>query len=114
MLFRSPNVQFYDYTKLPNRRNLPKNYDLTFSASAAPGFGRYMVQAAASGMRLAYVLRTPERVAHFVNVAGTLAGFPAVDGDEHDLRFLNPQGVAVLLYAKGRAKNDTAGLVFDL
>ena len=26
-----PNVQFYDYTKRHNRKNLPKNYHLTFS-----------------------------------------------------------------------------------
>ena len=26
-----PELQFYDYTKNPNRKNLPSNYDLTFS-----------------------------------------------------------------------------------
>ena len=26
-----PDVQFYDYTKLPNRKNVPANYALTFS-----------------------------------------------------------------------------------
>jgi hypothetical protein len=25
-----PDLQFYDYTKNPNRKNLPSNYDLTF------------------------------------------------------------------------------------
>ena len=28
-----PNTQFYDYTKLSNRRNIPANYHLTFSRS---------------------------------------------------------------------------------
>jgi hypothetical protein len=28
-----PHVQFYDYTKISNRRNLPENYHLTFSRS---------------------------------------------------------------------------------
>jgi hypothetical protein len=28
-----PNIQFYDYTKIANRIDLPKNYDLTFSYS---------------------------------------------------------------------------------
>ena len=28
-----PNVQFYDYTKIPNRKRIPANYDLTFSYS---------------------------------------------------------------------------------
>ena len=35
-----PNVQFYDYTKIPNRSNLPDNYDLTFSYSGAAGFDK--------------------------------------------------------------------------
>ena len=28
-----PNIQFYDYTKIANRRNIPDNYHLTFSYS---------------------------------------------------------------------------------
>ena len=28
-----PDVQFYDYTKIPNRYNVPSNYHLTFSRS---------------------------------------------------------------------------------
>ena len=30
-----PNVTFYDYTKIKNRKRLPKNYSLTFSRSEA-------------------------------------------------------------------------------
>jgi hypothetical protein len=33
------------------------------------------------------------------------------NGDESDLRFLDPQGVIVGLYAKGKAKKDTSGFV---
>lgn len=34
-----------------------------------------------------------------------------VDGDRHDLRFLDPKGSIVCLKAKGQAKNDTSGFV---
>jgi hypothetical protein len=33
LMERFPGVQFYDYTKRPNRVNLPANYHLTFSRS---------------------------------------------------------------------------------
>jgi hypothetical protein len=33
------------------------------------------------------------------------------NGDDSDLRFLDPKGVVVGLYAKGKAKKDTTGFV---
>jgi hypothetical protein len=33
------------------------------------------------------------------------------NGDDSDLRFLDPKGVIVGLYAKGKAKKDTTGFV---
>jgi hypothetical protein len=38
-------------------------------------------------------------------------GFQVVDGDKDDLRFLDPKGVVVALYAKGKAKQDASGFV---
>ncbi len=38
-------------------------------------------------------------------------GLPVFNGDESDLRFLDPKGVVVGLYAKGKAKKDTSGFV---
>ena len=38
-------------------------------------------------------------------------GMPVFNGDESDLRFLDPTGVIVGLYAKGPAKKDTTGFV---
>ena len=37
----------------------------------------------------------------------------AIDGDAHDLRFLDPASAIVYLKAKGRAKKDTSGFVLD-
>ena len=38
-------------------------------------------------------------------------GLPVFNGDDSDLRFLDPKGVVVGLYAKGKAKKDTSGFV---
>jgi hypothetical protein len=32
-----------------------------------------------------------------------------IDGDDTDVRHIEPQNVVVALYAKGKAKNDTSG-----
>ena len=37
-----------------------------------------------------------------------------IDGDIHDLRFLDPSPVIVGLKAKGRAKKDTSGFVLNV
>jgi hypothetical protein len=36
---------------------------------------------------------------------------PVFNGDESDLRFLDPKGSVIGLYAKGKAKKDTTGFV---
>jgi hypothetical protein len=41
----------------------------------------------------------------------TYFGKIVVNGDETDLRFLDPKGVIVGLKAKGKAKKDTTGFV---
>jgi hypothetical protein len=100
-----PTVQFYDYTKRPNRRDLPENYTLTFSL--AEGNDRDAAQALANGMNVAAVF-------HKVPLAytvGPLNSVSVIDGDAHDLRFLDPRGVIVGLKAKGNAKRDTSGFV---
>jgi hypothetical protein len=98
-----PDQRFYDYSKLPNRRNLPPNYSLTFSRSEANesdavrilGEGLYNVAVVFSG-----------------NLPETWKGFPVVSGDDTDLRFLDPTGGHVIgLKAKGDAKKDFSGFV---
>ena len=102
-----PNVQFYDYTKIPNRRNLPPNYHLTYSFSGVDAFQPYVKKAIDTmpGVNLAVVFRK-ELPTHYM-------GRQVVSGDETDLRFLDPKGVIVGLKAKGKARKDTSGFVID-
>jgi hypothetical protein len=99
------DVQFYDYTKISNRRNLPSNYDLTFSYSGLPMFAPHVDKAVGQGMRVAVVFSHRERI------PAEFHGLPCVDGDDSDVRHVDPQGVVVALYAKGAAKRDTSGFV---
>ena len=96
-----PDVQFYDYTKINNRKvkHIP-NYHLTFSK--ADGNDMDVRLAISNGMNVAAV---------FHNVPETYLGRPVINGDETDLRFLDPKGVIVGLKAKGKAKKDTSGFV---
>lgn len=93
-----PDCQFYDYTKLKNRRNIPPNYHLTFSFS---GTNLEDCRAAlANGMNVAVpFLKTPPP---------TWLGYPVVDGDADDLRFLTTGPNIIALRAKGRLRNDPA------
>jgi hypothetical protein len=103
-----PEVQFYDYTKIPNRRRalgIP-NYHLTFSYSHAPAYAPVVVKA----------LQTYGNAVNYAAVfAGALPdyflGRAVINGDESDLRFADETGVVVGLTAKGRAKRDTGGFV---
>lgn len=105
-----PDVQFYDYTKLANRRNVPANYHLTFSL--ADGNMAQALQALANGFNVAAVFRDVETRAHYM--ASQFLGYPVIDGDETDLRFLDQKNSIVGLYAKGAAKRDTSGFVYDV
>jgi hypothetical protein len=101
-----PNVQFYDYT--PNlfrmleftQGKLPANYHLTFSRKEDNDQAVDSVLKA--GGNVAVVFKT---------IPTSWKGFPVVDGDETDLRFLDGKNVIVGLKAKGQAKKDTSGFV---
>ena len=108
------DVQFYDYTKLPKRfkRTLPDNYYLALSYSEASERYAEMCRAAKEehGASLVKVIRTKAEKARQLALL-TSEGAPVVDGDAHDLRFLDVPGAMVLLTAKGRARNDRTGFV---
>lgn len=103
-----PDLQFYDYTKYPERhvRGI-RNYDITFSYSGARAFQPYVRRAREEGKRIAVVFRRRDSIpARFLDCK-------VVDGDDSDLRHLDPPGVVVGLYAKGLAKRDKSGFVVD-
>jgi hypothetical protein len=101
-----PNVQFYDYTKILGRKIKDiANYHLTFSA--ADGNDADVIKAIEQGYNVAVVFGIKKTVA----MPETYLGRPVFNGDESDLRFLDPKGVIVGLYAKGKAKKDTTGFV---
>jgi hypothetical protein len=102
-----PNIQFYDYTKIANRENIPANYDLTFSYSGKPEFMPYIQRAINKGLRLAVVFRNKH------NLPSDFMGLEVVIGDDSDIRHIDPQGVIVALYAKGKAKQDNSGFVVN-
>jgi hypothetical protein len=104
-----PDVQFYDYTKHPSRKLEGKtagNYDLTFSFSAVtpkPISIKGLTNPA--NRRVAVVFHKREEI------PASFRGWPVVDGDDTDVRHIEPAGVVVALYAKGKAKHDTTGFV---
>ena len=101
-----PTVQFYDYTKLNNRRNLPANYHLTFSRSESNDADVNMVINGIEGIRTSSDINI---AVVFDKLPATFLGRPVINGDETDLRFLDPRRVIVGLKAKGKAKKDNSG-----
>lgn len=111
------DVQWYDYTKIANRRKVKDipNYHLTWSYSNSdPRYAAMLDTAIENGMNAAVVFRS-----NFIKVKPkcwhTWNGYPVIDGDKDDLRFLDPKGGHIVaLYAKGKAKKDTSGFVQEV
>jgi len=100
------DIQFYDYTKVLGRKvNSIANYSLTFSA--ADGNDADVAKAIEQGYNIATVFGIKKTLP----MPETYMGLPVFNGDESDLRFLDPRGVIVGLYAKGKAKKDLTGFV---
>lgn len=106
-----PDVQFYDYTKVLNRldKQLPKNYHVTFSKNEANEVECEV--ALKLGVNVAVVFDTKKGE----QLPSEWKGFPVYDGDDTDVRFLDPKGGHVIgLRAKGKARKDTTGFVVKL
>lgn len=92
-----PDVQFYDYTKVPNRTKLMSlypNYDLTFSFD---GYNKETcLRMLEKGVRVAVV---------FNKLPETLWGYKVIDGDLYDMRYRDEKNVIVgLKFKKVRKK----------
>lgn len=105
-----PEIQFYDYTKIANRDvSAIPNYSLVFSYSEAnPAYKKQVAIALEKKMNIAVVWREKE------SIPTRFLGRKVIDGDETDMRFLDPKNVIVALYAKGQAKKDDSGFVLDV
>lgn len=109
-----PAYQFYDYTKIANRRGVPSNYHLTFSLAETNS--AQAAAAMASGMNVAVVFGLPKgapmpETFTLVSSDGVKVTSGVFNGDDTDLRFLDPRHKFIGLYAKGKAKRDTSGFV---
>lgn len=112
---RFQSIQFYDYTKVLKRLERFKlnpipNYHLTFSRSESNH--AESLKAIQLGFNVAAVFSTEAFPESFL-------GRPIIDGDAHDLRFLDLKpsdglGAFVGLKAKGQAKKDKTGFVIQL
>ncbi|WP_425399090.1 GP88 family protein [Aeoliella sp.] len=112
-------VQFYDYTVLYTRmerqamsawkrdcggNSWPTNYHLTFSAKEN-NYGRVE--------RVLKELKSNVAMVFWPDLPAdrTWLGYPVIDGDTNDLRFLDPSPSIVGLRAKGIAQQDLTGFV---
>ena len=99
-----PDVQFVDYTKNPNRfkKQLPSNYSLTFSRSETNEADCDALLSDGYNVAMVFSGSLPD----------TYFNRKVINGDEHDLRHLDPKGVVIGLTPKGsRAKRDVSGFV---
>ena len=91
-----PEVDFYDYTKLLNRKT-PSNYQLTFSHHNSDFIET--TKALETGLNVAIVF---EKLPKYINVNGIK--YNVIDGDKTDLRLdekVNGKNVVVGLKFKG-------------
>ena len=97
-------VEIYDYTKdlFKINNNTDSDYHLTYSRTELDS-DEAITDLLRSGISVAIVFRDYPPTQYL--------GHKVINGDLHDLRFLDPSGVIVGLKAKGRAKKDTTGFV---
>lgn len=105
-----PEITFYDYTKWSVKERwkglLHRNYKLTFSRTESTD-PQWIKETCLRQRRNVAVVFSGELPKEYL-------GVPVVNGDEDDMRFLDPDGVIVGLSAKGDAKKDTSGFVVHL
>ena len=104
-----PDIQFYDYTKVFARlkKELPKNYHLTFSRAETETNHKESLLALQMGFNVAVVFNVKDET----ELPSTYMGFKVINGDMHDLTFLHDKNTIIGLKAKGLAKKDTSGFV---
>jgi hypothetical protein len=99
-----PQIQWYDYTKIPTRKvdHIP-NYHLTWSYSEANDKYAKLFDKVPNNKAVVFNNFLPK----------VFKGLKVIDGDTHDMRFLDKSNVVVGLLAKADAKKDTTGFVIN-
>lgn len=112
-----PDVQFYDYTKIPNRDLSIDNYHLTFSISGELAYRPIMKKAFSHGFKSYAIVYNGDEALD----SALKAGFWPIDGDAHDLRFIDNESLdytasmptIAILKPKGKAKKETNGFIMS-
>jgi hypothetical protein len=105
-LFDIEGARYYDYTKIaPSARGRHPNYRLVYSLSEAPHSIATALDYLEEGGTVAVVFDTKRGEA----LPPQYLGYPVIDGDTHDDRTLDPEGVIVGLRAKGSARSLRTG-----
>jgi len=101
-----PEVQFYDYTKIPTRKidHIP-NYHLTWSYSEANDKYAKMFDKVPNNKAVVFKNKI---------LPSMFKGLKVIDGDTHDMRFLDEPNSVVGLKAKGKARQDKSGFVINV
>ena len=104
-----PEIQFYDYTKVFTRltNKMPNNYHLTFSRSET-AINHAECKLA---LKLGYNVAAVFNIHDAAELPATYWGYPVINADENDLRFLDKRNCISGLKAKGEAKKDTSNFV---
>lgn len=103
---------FYDYTKIPFAWDVAPGVHYTFSRSERNE--AECIQAIDHGLNVTVVFSTKKGEPLPKRFKLGASWYPVIDGDQHDLRFLDPQGVVVGLRAKGRARKHVGGFVVQV
>ncbi len=107
LLEKYSHIQFYDYTKVPERIELLKkypNYHLTFSYDGFDKTWKTCEDFLSAGGNVSVVF--------YPNIPTTFKGYEVVDGDITDARFLDKKGVVVGLKYK-KTKGDTIDKIMN-
>ena len=118
-LVRRLGARAYDYTKVASRAKRESDaYSLTFSLSESNDSAAS--DWLANGGNVAVVFRVRPSIggrdAAALPASAMIGGIvaPVVDGDKHDLRFLDARGSIIGLRAKGNAWRDASGFVREV
>ena len=100
-----PEIQFYDYTKIPTRKvEHIANYHLTWSYSEANKKYAERFNEVSNNKAVVFNGILPSM----------FKGLKVIDGDTHDMRFLDEPNSVVGLKAKGKARQDKSGFVINV